>query len=180
MYEQKDGPYNCSNIVIKIDRNAASRDYIKKIGEFLKEKTAENGWNLARFTGSYEISEWEIPDELSIEDGMKWYEKLKYSSDKFCVPNWDLFDELCSKIMDAVINGLLKKKSIKKLGKEWFRNYGEKNGWGYKQWFMYKIASKLHDIAKKKYPDEHIPMKNDKRGIRVDDHCSCGFYSQVY
>lgn len=119
----------------------------------------------------------DIPDTLTEKEGMKYFEKMReaYHDHKL---KYDRYREFSDKLFDAIVKGLLKTASIEELGKEWFKDYGTKNGWNWKTAFKYNVASALHEIHKKKHPEEHknIPQKYHWRGWD-EDNCSCGLCS---
>lgn len=118
-----------------------------------------------------------IPDNVSYGDAMKIYRKMRDAYDKYKLQYKD-FDVARNKLMDSVVKGLLKEKSLDELADEWFIDYGTANGWGWKTAFKYNVASRLHEIHKKKHPDQHkpVPQREHWRGWS-EDNCSCGFCS---
>ena len=68
--------------------------------------------------------------------------------------------------------------SIEELADKWFIDYGTANGWDWKTSFRYSIAYALHEIHKKKHPEEHeeLPQREHWSGWH-EDNCSCGFCS---
>lgn len=119
----------------------------------------------------------DIPDEATLDEGMKIYHKMYNAYDKGDL-KYDEFQTMRDELVDAVVAGLLKQSSIEELGEEWFKDYGTANGWGWQTSFKYNVASALHRIHIKKHPDEHrsLPQRNNWRGWH-EDRCSCGLCS---
>ena len=117
-----------------------------------------------------------IPSEVSYEDALKIYKKLREAYDDHKV-NYNKYSVIRDKVIDGVVNYLLKHNSLEDLAEKWFIDYGTANGWGWKTSFKYSIASKLHEIHKKKYPDEHEQDRVDTVRGWHEDNCSCGFCS---
>ena len=119
----------------------------------------------------------DIPDTLTEKEGMKYFEKMReaYHGHKL---NYSKYREFSDKLFDAIVKGLLKTASIEELGKEWFKDYGTRNGWGWKTAFKYNVAAALHEIHKRKHPEEHkiLPQKYHWRGWD-EENCSCGLCS---
>lgn len=114
-----------------------------------------------------------IPDEMPLSDAMKIYHKA-YRSDM----GYDETSKIRDKLVQAVVNDLLKISTIEELGEEWFKDYGTMNGWGWQTSFKYNVASALHRIHIKKHPDEHrsLPQRHNWRGWH-ENNCSCGLCS---
>lgn len=115
-----------------------------------------------------------IPDELTLKEGMKYYEQLYDAYYDRKIDSKD-FRPAKEKVLQSIVKGLLKEKTIEELGKEWFKDYGTMNGWGWKTSFKYSVACELHRIHMKKHPEEHekLPQKNNWRCWH-EDNCSCG------
>ena len=119
----------------------------------------------------------DIPEEMTFDEGAELYQNLydAYYDHKL---NYSKFDVLRNKLVDSVVVNLLGDSSIEDLAKEWFKDYGTRNGWDWKTSFDYRIADTLHSIHMKKHPDEHrrLPQRNNWRGWH-EDNCSCGLCS---
>ena len=118
-----------------------------------------------------------IPSDISYKDAVNIYKQIYDAYDNRKL-NYNKFDVLRKKVVDSVVAGLLKGSSIEELAKEWFIDYGTRNGWGWKTSFRYNIAAALHAIHMKKHPDEHrrLPQHNHWSGWH-EDNCSCGLAS---
>ena len=119
----------------------------------------------------------DIPDTLTEKEGMKYFEKMREAYDDHKL-KYDKYREFSDKLFDAIVKGLLKTASIEDLGKEWFKDYGTRNGWNWKTAFKYNVAAALHEIHKRKHPEEHkiLPQKYHWRGWD-EENCSCGLCS---
>ena len=117
-----------------------------------------------------------IPSEVSYADALKIYKKMHDAYDDRKL-DYNKYDKIRKRLMDAVVKGLLKEKSLDDLADEWFINYGTMNGWGWKTSFKYNVACALHEIHKKKHPDEHVPDRVDTVRGWHEDNCSCGLCS---
>lgn len=118
----------------------------------------------------------DVPSEISYRDALKFYRKMDKAYDDRKL-NYTKFDQIRNKLMAAVVKGLLKEKSLDELADEWFINYGTMNGWGWKTSFKYNVACALHDIHKKKHPDEHVVDREDTIRGWHSEKCSCGLAS---
>ena len=107
---------------------------------------------------------------------MKFYKKMHDAYDDRTL-DYDKYDKIRKRLMNATVKGLLREKSLDKLADEWFINYGTMNGWGWKTSFKYNVACALHEIHKKKHPDEHVPDRVDTVRGWHEDNCSCGLRS---
>ena len=118
-----------------------------------------------------------IPSDIPYGDALKIYQKMREAYDNHKL-NYNKYGIIQKKVVEGVVNGLLKNNSLDELADEWFIDYGTANGWGWKTAFKYSIAYKLHEIHRKKYPDQHkpLPEKNNWSGWH-EDYCSCGFGS---
>ena len=117
-----------------------------------------------------------IPSEIPYVDALKIYKKMREAYDERKL-NYNKYGGLRKKVIDGVVNDLLKHNSLDDLAEKWFIDYGTANGWGWKTSFKYSIAYALHEIDKKKHPDEHVSDEvNTIRGWH-EDKCSCGFGS---
>jgi hypothetical protein len=118
----------------------------------------------------------DVPSEISYGDALKFYKKMHDAYDDRKL-DYTKYDKIRNKLMNAVVKGLLKEKSLDELADEWFINYGTMNGWGWKTSFKYNVACALHEIHKKKHPDEHVPDRVDTVRGWHEDNCSCGLCS---
>ena len=117
-----------------------------------------------------------IPSEIPYGDALKIYQKMREAYDERKL-NYNKYDVLRKKVIDGVVNDLLKHNSLDDLAEKWFIDYGTANGWGWKTSFKYSIAYALHEIDKKKHPDEHVSDRVDTIRGWHEDKCSCGFGS---
>ncbi len=118
----------------------------------------------------------DVPSEISYGEAVRFYKKMHDAYDDRKL-NYTKYDKIRNKLMDAIVKGLLKEKSLDDLAEEWFINYGTMNGWGWKTSFKYNVASALHEIHKKKHPDEHVMDREDTMRGWHSEKCSCGFGS---
>ena len=118
----------------------------------------------------------DVPSEISYKDALKFYKKMHDAYDDRTL-DYDKYDKIRKRLMNATVKGLLREKSLDKLADEWFINYGTMNGWGWKTSFKYNVACALHEIHKKKHPDEHVPDRVDTVRGWHEDNCSCGLRS---
>ena len=118
----------------------------------------------------------DVPSEISYGDALKFYKKMHDAYDDRKL-DYTKYDKIRKRLMDAIVKGLLKEKSLDELADEWFINYGTMNGWGWKTSFKYNVACALHEIHKKKHPDEHVPDRVDTVRGWHEDNCSCGLCS---
>lgn len=118
----------------------------------------------------------DVPSEISYKDALKFYRKMDDAYDERKL-NYTKFDQIRNRLMDAVVKGLLKEKSLDELADEWFINYGTMNGWGWKTSFKYNVACALHKLHKAKHPDEHVVDREDTIRGWHSEKCSCGLAS---
>ena len=118
----------------------------------------------------------DVPSEISYKDALKFYKKMHDAYDDRKL-DYNKYDKIKKRLMNATVKGLLKEKSLDELADEWFINYGTMNGWGWKTSFKYNVACALHEIHKKKHPDEHVPDRVDTVRGWHEDNCSCGLCS---
>ena len=118
----------------------------------------------------------DVPSEISYKDALKLYQKMHDAYDDRKL-NYTKYDQIRNKLMDAVVKGLLKEKSLDELADEWFINYGTMNGWGWKTSFKYNVACALHKLHKAKHPDEHVVDREDTIRGWHSEKCSCGLAS---
>ena len=118
----------------------------------------------------------DVPSEISYKDALKFYRKMDDAYDERKL-NYTKFDQIRNKLMDAIVKGLLKEKSLDELADEWFINYGTMNGWGWKTSFKYNVACALHKLHKAKHPDEHVVDREDTMRGWHSEKCSCGLAS---
>ena len=119
----------------------------------------------------------DIPDEMTFDETMDYYNDLYDAYYEHRI-KYDKLRDICKTLKDAVVKSLLKTSSIEELGREWFKDYGTMNGWDAKRSFEYGVADAIHEIHKKKYPEEHkvLPQRRNWRGWH-EDNCSCGLCS---
>lgn len=118
----------------------------------------------------------DVPSEISYKDALKFYRKMHDAYDERKL-NYTKYDKIRNKLMDAIVKGLLKEKSLDELADEWFINYGTMNGWGWKTSFKYNVACALHKLHKAKHPDEHVVDREDTIRGWHSEKCSCGLAS---
>ena len=118
----------------------------------------------------------DVPSEISYGDALKFYKKMHDAYDDRKL-DYTKYDKIRKRLMNAIVKGLLKEKSLDELADEWFIDYGTMNGWGWKTSFKYNVACALHEIHKKKHPDEHVPDRVDTVRGWHEDNCSCGLRS---
>ena len=118
----------------------------------------------------------DVPSEISYKDALKFYKKMHDAYDDRKL-DYTKYDKIRKRLMDAIVKGLLKEKSLDELADEWFINYGTMNGWGWKTSFKYNVACALHDLHKKKHPDEHVSDREDTIRGWHSEKCSCGLAS---
>ena len=118
----------------------------------------------------------DVPSEISYKDALKFYRKMHDAYDERKL-DYTKYDKIRNKLMDAIVKGLLKEKSLDELADEWFINYGTMNGWGWKTSFKYNVACALHKLHKAKHPDEHVVDREDTIRGWHSEKCSCGLAS---
>lgn len=118
----------------------------------------------------------DVPSEISYGEAVRFYKKMHDAYDDRKL-DYNKYDKIRKRLMDAIVKGLLKEKSLDELADEWFINYGTRNGWGWKTSFKYNVARALHEIHKKKHPDEHVVDREDTMRGWHSEKCSCGLAS---
>ena len=143
--------------------------------ELVKAIKGDNGWGQEIDFSNFTIDD--LPESMTFKEGMEFYKKM-YDGYYNHELDYDVYRDLKDKLVDVVVAGLLKESSIEDLAKDWFKDYGTMNGWGWKTSFKYNIACKLHQIHMKKHPDEHkhVPQRHNWRGWH-ENNCSCGLCS---